>query len=204
MFIGKENECRRIVEKETEDFVDENFVDLEVSKDLRMINKDDLLVSGDFNNIYRIAEADGNSTWSAIETANPFEKYLNDAVCEKIVSGRWDELGRSAFLTVKYHKPANLIFQHLPVKERIINPYEHDRLEQMNCSRGGIVSDTIEFIDSVEIVNCEGVVLEVYEGFFRYAVQFNPYVDFVNDMFGKHDLYKKKEKLVTRIVQKTN
>ena len=153
------------------------------------------LVSDDFNSMYRSAEADGNSTWSTIETANHIEKYLNDAVCEVFVSGRWDELKRSAFLTVKYQKPANLIFQHLPVKERNISPYKNDRLEQMNCSRGGIVIDTKKFIDIVEIVNCEGVVLEVYEGFFCYIVQFNPYVDFVNEMFGKHDLYKKEKDL---------
>ena len=71
-----------------EGFVNEKFGDLEVSKVLRMINKDDLLVSYDIPSPYPSAEADWNSIWRAIETTYPFEKIMNDAVCEIYKSGR--------------------------------------------------------------------------------------------------------------------
>ena len=98
----------------------EKLGDLEVSKALRMINKDDFLVPFDFNSLYPSAEADGKSTWPAIETVYLFKKHVNDAVCEILIGGRWDELSLSAFFSIKYHKPENLIFQHLLVREKLL------------------------------------------------------------------------------------
>ena len=65
-----------------EDFVNETHGDLEVGMALRMINKDDLLVSYDFNSLSPSAEVDGNSTWPAIETAYLLKKLMKDAVCK--------------------------------------------------------------------------------------------------------------------------
>ena len=91
----------------------------EISKDLQKINKDGLLVSYDFNNLYPSAQIDLKSTWPKIETAYSFKKYMSDAFCKLFNSGKWIELIRSVFLNVKYHKTRNLIFQHLPVREKI-------------------------------------------------------------------------------------
>ena len=82
-----------------------NHCDFEFSKALLKINKADLLVSYDFNSLYQSAERDKDSTWPAIETAYPFEKHNVDRVCESFNSGRWDELIRSASLSVKNHYP---------------------------------------------------------------------------------------------------
>ena len=71
-----------------EGFVNEKFGDVEVSKVLRMINKDDLLVSYGLPSLYPSAEADWNSIWRAIETTYPLKKIMNDAVCELYKSGR--------------------------------------------------------------------------------------------------------------------
>ena len=56
--------------------------------------------------------------------------------------------------------------------------------------RNGIVVDTLTSIDIVEIVKPGGVVLDVYEGFFCHNLEFNPYTEFVTDMFEKRDLFK--------------
>ena len=56
-------------------------------------------------------------------------KYLSDAICSFFNSGRWNELKRSAFLTVIYHNPQNLIFEHVSVREKIKNVYKNIRLE---------------------------------------------------------------------------
>ena len=149
------------------------------------IKKDDLLVSYDFNSLYPSAQIDKNSTWPKIETAYPFKKKMSDAVCRLFNSGRWNELNRSAFLTVKYHNPENLIFQHIPIKEKIKNPYKNNRLEEINRMRNGIIIDTLTSVDIVEIVKCGGVILEIYEGFFCHNLEYNPYTEFVTDMFEK-------------------
>ena len=112
--------------------------ELEISKESRKINTDGLLVSYDFNSLHPTAQIDLNSTWPIIETAYPFKKYMSDAVCSLFNSRRWDELNRCAFLTMKYHNPENLVFQHLPVKEKNKNPYKNNRLEEISKMGNGI------------------------------------------------------------------
>ena len=45
-----------------------------ISRELQKFNKNDLLVSNDFNSLYPSAEIDENTTWPKIETACPFKK----------------------------------------------------------------------------------------------------------------------------------
>ena len=77
---------------------------------------------------------------------------MNESICTLFNSGRWNELKRSAFLTIKYHNLENLIFQHLPKKEKINHPYKNNRLEEINRMRNGIIIDTLTSVDIVEIV----------------------------------------------------
>ena len=100
-FENGEKDYRKNNNKESDKFLDKKLGELELSKELQKINKDDLLVSYDFNSLYPSAEIDINSTWPKIETAYPFKKYMSDVVCSLFNSGRWNELNRSAFLTVK-------------------------------------------------------------------------------------------------------
>ena len=51
-----------------DDFININLGILENSKALQILNKDDLLVSYDFNRLYPSAEVDEDITWPAIET----------------------------------------------------------------------------------------------------------------------------------------
>ena len=202
---NNEKDCRKIIKKELDDFIDEKLGELEISKELQKINKDDLLVSCDFNSLYPSAQIDKNSTWPKIETAYRFKKHMNDSICTLFNSGRWNELNRSAFLTVKYHNPENLIFQHLPVKEKVNNSYKNNRLEEINRMRNGIIIDTLTSVDIDEIVKCGGVILEVYEGFFCHNLEFNPYTEFVTDMFEKRDLFKSQGKdLLQNLVKKSD
>ena len=78
-----------------------------------------MLVSYDFNILYLSGQIDLKSIWPNIKSASPFKKYISNAVCSLFNSGRWNELKKSAFLTVKYHNPENSVFQHLPVKENL-------------------------------------------------------------------------------------
>ena len=158
--------------------------------ELQKIYKCDSLVSYDFNSLYPSAQIDINRIWHKIETAYLLEKYMSDAVCSLFDSARWNELNRSAFLTVKYHNPENLVFQHLPIKGKIENPYKNNRLEEINRMKNGITIDTLTSVDVVEIVKYGGLILEVFEGFFCHNQEYNPYTEFVRDMFEKRDLFK--------------
>ena len=189
--------------KELDKVLEKKLGELNISNELQKINKDDLLVSFDFNSLYPSAQIDKNSTWPKIETAYPCKIFMNDAICCLFNSGRWNELNRSAFLTVKYHNPKNLIFQHLPIKEKIKNPYKNNRFEEINRMRNGIIIDTLTSVDIVEIVKCGDVILEVFEGFFCHNLEFNPYTEFVSDMFEKRDLFKSQGKeLLQNLVKK--
>ena len=193
---------RTINNKELDNFSERKLGELNISKELQKINKDDLLVSYDFNSLYPSAQIDKNSTWPKIETAYPFKKHMNDSICTLFNNGRWNELNISAFLTVKYHNPPNLIFQHLPIKEKIENPYKNNRLEEINRMRNGIFIDTLTSIDIVEIVKYGDIILEIYEDFFCYNLEYNPYTEFVTDMFEKRDLFKSQGKDLLRNIAK--
>ena len=127
---------------------------------------------------------------------------MNDAICILFNSGKWNELNRSTFLTVKYHNPENLIFQHLLIKEKIKNPYKNNRLEEINRMRNGIIIDTLTSVDIVEIVKYGREILEVYERFFCHNLNSNSYTEFVTDMFEKRDLFKSQGKDVLQNLAK--
>ena len=106
-FKNNEKDHRKINKKEIDKFLEKKLGELEISKELQKIDKDDLLVSYDFNSLYPSAQIDKNSTWPKIETAYPFKKHMNDSICILFNSGRSNELNRSAFPTVKYQNPEN-------------------------------------------------------------------------------------------------
>ena len=164
-FENGEKDYPRINKKELDKFLEKKLGELEISVDLQKINKDDLLVSYDFNSLYPSAQIDKNSTWPKIETTYPYKKYMSESICTLFNSGKWNELNRSAFLTNKYHNHENLVFQHLPIKEKVKNPYKNNRLEEIIRMKNGIIVDTLTSVDIVEIVKCGGVISEVYEGF---------------------------------------
>ena len=60
--------------------------------------------------------------------------------------------------------------------------------------RNGITIDILTSVDIVEIVKFGGIILEPFEGFYCKNVDYNPYTEFVTDMFEKRDLFKSQGK----------
>ena len=193
-FENGEEDYRRINREESDKFLEKKLGELEISKELQRINKDDLLASYDFNSLYPSAQIDSRTTWPRLEMAYLFKKNMRDAVCRLFNRGRWNELNRCAFLTLTYHNPKNLIFQHLPVKEKVKNPYKNNILEGIIRMRHGIITDILTSVDILEIVKCGGDLLENFEGFFCYNLEHNPYTEFVTDKFEKRDFSKSQGK----------
>ena len=121
-FENREKEYRKTLKKDLDKFLDKKIGELGFSKYLQKINKDDLLVSYDFNSLYPSAQIDIKSTWPKLETTCPFAKDMSEIICSLFNSARWNEFKRSALLSVIYHNPENLVFQHLHVKEKNKNP----------------------------------------------------------------------------------
>ena len=57
-FENGEKDYRKINNKELDKFLEKKLGELNISKDLQKINKDDLLVSYDFNSLYPSAQID--------------------------------------------------------------------------------------------------------------------------------------------------
>ena len=106
---------------------------------------------------------------------------------------------------MKYRNPQNLIFQHLALKEEITNSYKSNRLEDINRKRNDIIIATLTSFDFVEIGNCGGNVLDVFEDFFCHNVEYFPYTEFVINMFEKRDFFKSQGKdLLQNLAKKSD
>ena len=119
-------------------FIKKKLGGFSVRKDLLKIDKNNSLVSYDYCNLYPSAQADVNSTWPKIETANTLKKYV-DAVYMVFNSARWDELKITIhyILTVKNHSLENMVFQHVPTNGKINNPYK--KIEKKKLFELGMV-----------------------------------------------------------------
>ena len=61
-------------------------------------------------------------------------------------------------------------------------------MEEVNRMRNGII-DCLTSADIVQNVKCGGIILEVFEGFFRQNIEYNFHTEFVTDMFKNRDLF---------------
>ena len=83
---------------------------------------------------------------------------MTDVYVEACNNQTYNEDGdESAILTIKYHNPPNLIFQHLPIKEKF-------KKIEVNRMRNGYIIDTLTSVDIQEIVKIGGKVIDIYEG----------------------------------------
>ena len=186
------SDYRELSLKQTKKEIMKRLHALEISKKIKKVQLNDYLVSSDYTSLYPSAQADPRSIWPKIETSYAFEDYMNDSVCSLFNNKKFEELNLCCFLTVKYHNHEDLIFQHLPARDRVQIPYKNNTYEDMNRARNGVIIATLTSIDIIEIVKTGGVILKVYEGFFCESLDFNPYSNFVLDTHNMRNEYKKK------------
>ena len=106
----------------------------------------------DGNSLYPSAMWDCESVYPKIETGFAFKPHMNKTYVEAFNNQTFNEDGdESAILTIKYYNPTDLIFQHLPIKEKV------KKLE-VNRMRNGYIIDTLTSVDICEIVKIGGLV----------------------------------------------
>ena len=128
---------------------------------------------------------DENSAYPKIETGFAFKPHMNDIYVEAFNNQTFNEDGdESAILTIKYYNPPNLIFQHLPVKEKFKNI-------EVNRMRNGYIIDTLTSVDIQEIVKIGGRVIQIYEGvIYRENFKISPFRKVIEKMFALRQKYK--------------
>jgi len=100
---------------------------------------------------------DENSVYPKIETGYAFKPHMNDVFVNDFNNQTFNQDGNeSAILGIKYYNPPNLIFQHLPVKEKV-------KKIEVNRMRYGYFTETLTSVDFCETVKMDGKLIQIYE-----------------------------------------
>ena len=148
---------RDIDEEERTEHINKELNKLQIHKKIQKLNLNDVMMDFDATSLYPSAMWDENSVYPKIETGFTFEPHMNKTYSvfnNQTFNQDGDE---SAILRIKHYNPRNLIFQHLPVKEKVKNV-------EVNRMRNGYNIDTLTSVDICEIVKTGARVIEIYEG----------------------------------------
>ena len=168
-----------------EKYVNKKLNMLSIHKELSKINSNKTQMDFDATSLYPSAMWDENSAYLKIETGFAFKSHMNDVYVEAFNNQSFNEDGdESAILTIKYQNPPDLIFQHLPVKEKV-------KKIKVNRMRNGYIVDTLTSVDIQEIVKIGGKVVEIYEGvIYRENFKVSPFRKVIEKLFSLRQNYK--------------
>ena len=145
-FNLKYDDYRDIDQKEKEKYVNRKLNMLPIHKELSKLDSNKTQMDFDATSLYPSAMWDENSVYLKIETGFAFKPRMNDVYVKAFNNQTFNEDGNeSAILTIENYNRPNLIFQHLPNKEKV------KKLE-VNRMRNGYIIDTLTSVDIQEIV----------------------------------------------------
>ena len=100
---------------------------------------------------------DENSVYPKTENGFAFKRHTKDINVEEFNIQKFNQDGdESAILRIEFYNTPDLIFQHLPVKEK-------DKSIEVYRMRNGYIIDTLTSVVIHEIVKIVGKVIEIYE-----------------------------------------
>ena len=110
---------------------------------------------------------------------------MNTTFVDPLNNQTFNEDGdETAILTIKYYNPPDLLFQNLPVKEKV-------KKIEVNRMRNGYIIDTLTSVDIQKIVKIVGKVVEFYEGvIYRENFKVIPFRKVVEKLFALRQKYK--------------
>ena len=121
-FDSDYDDYRHFDQKEKTNYINKTFNMLPNQKELFKLDSNKTQMDFDATSLYPSAMWDENSVYPKIEFGFAFTPHMNDVYVETFNNQSFNENGdESAILTIKYHNPPDLIFQHLPVKEKVKN-----------------------------------------------------------------------------------
>ena len=83
------NDYRQIIKKSFEKFINRKNGNIPISKELKRVDKSNLLVSNSYNKSYPSAMAHPYSKWLKIETTIAIKKEGTVHLCELFNTGEW-------------------------------------------------------------------------------------------------------------------
>ena len=117
---------------------------LPIPKELSKLNSIKTQMDCDANSLYPSAMWDHNSVYPKIKSGF-FEPDMNDVYVEAFIIQLFNQDGaESAILRIKYYNPPYLVFQHLPIREKV-------KKVEVNRTRNGYIIDTLTSVDIWEI-----------------------------------------------------
>ena len=139
----------------------------------------------DATSLYPSAMWDEKSVYPKIETGFAFKPNMNDVYVEAFNNQTFNkDYDESAILTIKYYNPPDIIFQHLPIKEKV-------KKIEVNRMRNGYIIDTLTSVDIQEIVKIGGKVIEIYESvIYRENFKVSPLRKVIEKLFVLRQKYK--------------
>ena len=179
------NDCRDNDEEERTEHINKELNKLPIHEKLQKLNLNDVMLDFDATSLYPSAMWDENSVYPKIETGFAFKPHMNNVFVKAFNDQTFNEDGNeSAILRIKYYNPRDLIFQHLPVKEK------GTKIE-VNRMRNGYIIDTLTSVDICEIVKTGGRVIEIYEGvIYRENFKISPFRKVIETLFALRQKYK--------------
>ena len=187
-FDSKYNGYRDNDEKEKEKYVNRKLNMLPIHKELSKLDSNKTQMDFDATSLYPSAMWDENSVYPEIETGFAFKPHMNDIYVEAFNNQTFNEDGdESAILTIKYYNPPDLIFQYLPVKEKV-------KKIEVNRMRNGYIIDTLTSVDIQEIVKIGGKVVEIYEGvIYSENFKISPFRKVIENLFALSKKYREEK-----------
>ena len=122
---------------------------------------------------------------------------MNNVYAEAFNNQTFNQNGdESVILRIKCYNPRNLIFQHLPVKEKV-------KKVEVNRMRNEYIIDTLTSIDICGIVKTRSRVIEIYEGvIYRENFRIYPFRKVIEKLFALRQKYKDEHNdLLQRLVK---
>ena len=183
-FHSRYDDYRDINPKEKEKYVNKKLNMLPIRKELSKLDSNKTQMNYDATSLYPSAMYDCESVYPKIETGFVFRPHMNKTYVESFNNQTFNEDGdESAILTIKYYNPPDLIFQHLPVKEKV-------KKVDVNRMRNGYIIDTLTSVDICEIVKIGGKVIEMYEGvIYRENFKISPFRKVMEKLFALRQKY---------------
>ena len=93
---------------------------LPIHKELSKLDSNKTQMDSDSTSLYSSAMWVENSVYPKIETGFVFKRHMNTTFVDAFNNQTFNEDGdESALLAIKYYNPPDLMFQNLPVKEKV-------------------------------------------------------------------------------------
>ena len=184
-FDSKYNDYRDINQKEKTKYINEKLNMLPIHKKLSKLDLNKTQMNYDATSLYPSAMWDEKSTYPKIGTGIAFKPYMNDVYVKAFNDRSFNKDGdESAILTIKYYNPPGLIYQHLPIKEKV-------KKIEVNRMRNGYIIDTLASVDIQEIVKTGGKVIEIYQvNLYRQNFKISPFRRVIEKLFALRKNYK--------------